>query len=47
MKTLDDVMAGFSPERQAEILRMADEIALEHGLPRIREARAFSQQQLA
>ncbi|AXW97069.2 helix-turn-helix domain-containing protein [Cronobacter sakazakii] len=47
MKTLDDVMAGFSPERQAEILRMADEIALEHGLPLIREARAFSQQQLA
>ncbi|EOC0477386.1 helix-turn-helix transcriptional regulator [Cronobacter turicensis] len=47
MKTLDDVLAGYSAEEYAHVLRMANEIALEHGLPRIREERAFSQQQLA
>ncbi|HBI09205.1 MULTISPECIES: helix-turn-helix domain-containing protein [Franconibacter] len=47
MKTLDDVLNVLPPERQAEIYRIAEEIALENGLPSIREQQALSQQQMA
>lgn len=47
MKTLQQHLAELSPERREKIMRMADEIAAENGLPSIREMRAMSQQELA
>ncbi|QFH70721.1 helix-turn-helix domain-containing protein [Enterobacter sp. E76] len=47
MKTLQQHLAELSPERREKIMRMADEIAAENGLPTIREMRAMSQQELA
>ena len=47
MKTLDDVIADFSPESQARIKKMSDEMILEVGLQMIREELQLSQKTLA
>ena len=47
MKTLQDVMAEFSPEDQNDIWRMAQELVLETGLQLMREELRFSQKQVA
>lgn len=47
MKTLQQHLAELTPEHRARIMRLADEIAAENGLPTIREMRAMSQQELA
>lgn len=47
MKTLQDVMAEFSPEDQNDIWRMAQELVLETGLQLMREELQFSQKQIA
>ncbi|WP_442799113.1 helix-turn-helix domain-containing protein [Pantoea vagans] len=47
MRTLDEVIAGFSPESQARIQKMSDEMVLEIGLQMIREELQLSQKNLA
>lgn len=47
MRTLDEVIAGFSPESQAQIQEMSDEMVLEIGLQMIREELQLSQKNLA
>lgn len=47
MRTLDDVIADFSPESQARIKEMSDEMVLEVGLQMIREELQLSQKSLA
>lgn len=47
MKTLDDVIADRSPESQARIKEMTDEMVLEVGLQMIREELQLSQKALA
>ena len=47
MRTLDDVIADFSPESQARIKKMSDEMILEVGLQMIREELQLSQKTLA
>lgn len=47
MRTLDDVIAGRSPESQARIKEMTDERVLEVGLQMIREELQLSQKALA
>lgn len=47
MRTLDDVIAAFSPESQARIKEMSDEMVLEVGLQMIREELQLSQKTLA
>ena len=47
MRTLDEVIAGFSPESQARIQEMSGEMVLEIGLQMIREELQLSQKNLA
>ena len=47
MRTLDEVIAGRSPESQARIKEMTDERVLEVGLQMIREELQLSQKALA
>lgn len=47
MRTLDEVIAGRSPESQARIKEMADEMILEVGLQMMREELQLSQKQVA
>ncbi|MEN4714113.1 MULTISPECIES: helix-turn-helix domain-containing protein [Pantoea] len=47
MRTLDDVIADFSPESHARIKKMSDEMILEVGLQMIREELQLSQKTLA
>lgn len=47
MRTLDEVIAGFSPESQARIKEMSDEMVLEVGLQLIREELQLLQKTLA
>ena len=47
MRTLDEVIASRSPESQARIKEMADEMILEVGLQMMREALQLSQKQVA
>jgi len=47
MKTLRDVIAARSPESQARIKEMADEMILETGLQLMREDLQLSQKSLA
>ncbi|MGC0794100.1 helix-turn-helix domain-containing protein [Pantoea agglomerans] len=47
MRTLDDFIADFSPESQARIKKMSDEMILEVGLQMIREELQLSQKTLA
>lgn len=47
MRTLDDVITDFSPESQARIKKMSDEMILEVGLQMIREELQLSQKTLA
>lgn len=47
MRTLDEVIAGRSPESQARIKEMTDERVLEVGLQLIREELQLSQKALA
>lgn len=47
MKTLRDAIAARSPESQARIKEMADEMVLETGLQLMREALQLSQKSLA
>ncbi|WP_455814197.1 helix-turn-helix domain-containing protein [Pseudomonas graminis] len=47
MKTLRDAIAARSPESQARIKEMADEMILETGLQLLREELQFSQKSLA
>ncbi len=47
MRTLDEVIAGRSPESQARIKEMTDERVLEVGLKMIREELQLSQKALA
>ncbi|MEH5097166.1 XRE family transcriptional regulator [Atlantibacter hermannii] len=47
MKTFQEKLAEYSPERRAKIERMAEAFAAENGLPTLREMRAMSQQELA
>ncbi|MDE9448115.1 helix-turn-helix domain-containing protein, partial [Xenorhabdus bovienii] len=47
MKTLRDAVAARSPESQARIKEMADEMILETGLQLMREELQFSQKSLA
>lgn len=47
MRTLDDVIADRSPESQARIKEMTDEMVLEVGLQMIREELQLSQKALA
>ena len=47
MRTLDEVIASRSPESQARIKEMADEMILEVGLPMMREELQLSQKQVA
>ena len=46
-KTLDELLASRSPERQARIQEMADELLLANQLYLIREELEISQKQLA
>lgn len=47
MITLDDVIAARSPESQARIKEMADELILETGLQMMREELQLSQKHVA
>ena len=47
MRTLDEVIASRSPESQARIKEMADEMILEVGLQMTREELQLSQKQVA
>ncbi|EAA1980371.1 transcriptional regulator [Salmonella enterica subsp. enterica serovar Java] len=47
MRTLDEVIAGRSPESQARIKEMSDEMVLEVGLQMMREELQLSQKQVA
>ena len=47
MRTLDGVIASRSPESQARIKEMADEMILEVGLQMMREELQLSQKQVA
>lgn len=47
MKTLQEVMAEFSPKDRADIWQKAQELILETGLQLMREELQFSQKQLA
>ncbi|EFC5352259.1 XRE family transcriptional regulator [Escherichia coli] len=47
MRTLDEVIASRSPESQARIKEMADEMILEVGLQMMREELLLSQKQVA
>ncbi|MFT8212029.1 MAG: helix-turn-helix domain-containing protein [Symbiopectobacterium sp.] len=47
MRTLDEVIAGRSPESQAQIKEMTDEMVLEVGLQIMREELQLSQKTLA
>ncbi|MGG7385467.1 helix-turn-helix domain-containing protein, partial [Escherichia coli] len=47
MRTLDEVIASRSPESQARIKEMADEMILEVGLQMMREELQLSQKQVA
>ncbi|ENB3440013.1 helix-turn-helix domain-containing protein (plasmid) [Escherichia coli] len=47
MRTLDEVIACRSPESQARIKEMADEMILEVGLQMMREELQLSQKQVA
>ncbi|EOL9489645.1 helix-turn-helix domain-containing protein [Escherichia coli] len=47
MRTLDEVIASRSPESQARIKEMADEMFLEVGLQMMREELQLSQKQVA
>ncbi|EKT7908714.1 XRE family transcriptional regulator [Escherichia coli] len=47
MRTLDEVIASRSPESQARIKEMADEMILEVGLQLMREELQLSQKQVA
>ncbi|HED3891755.1 helix-turn-helix domain-containing protein [Morganella morganii] len=47
MRTLDDVIAARSPESQARIKEMADELILETGLQMMREELQLSQKHVA
>lgn len=47
MRTLDEVIASRSPESQARIKEMADEMILEVGLQMMREELRLSQKQVA
>lgn len=47
MRTLDEVIAARSPESQARIKEMADEMILEVGLQMMREELQLSQKQIA
>ncbi|EEC9022252.1 TPA: helix-turn-helix transcriptional regulator [Escherichia coli O146] len=47
MRTLDEVIASRSPESQARIKEIADEMILEVGLQMMREELQLSQKQVA
>ncbi|MBP2199130.1 helix-turn-helix domain-containing protein [Pantoea cypripedii] len=47
MRTLDDAIAARSPESQARIREMADEMILETGLQMMREELQLSQKNVA
>ena len=47
MRTLDEVIASRSPESQARIKEMADEMILEVGLQMMRDELQLSQKQVA
>ncbi|HIG8325200.1 TPA: helix-turn-helix domain-containing protein [Klebsiella pneumoniae] len=47
MRTLDDVIAASSPESQARIKEMSDEMILEVGLQMMREELQLSQKYVA
>ncbi|MDH2712074.1 XRE family transcriptional regulator [Klebsiella quasipneumoniae] len=47
MRTLDDVIAARSPESQARIKEMSDEMILEVGLQMMREELQLSQKHVA
>lgn len=47
MRTLDEVIASRSPDSQARIKEMADEMILEVGLQMMREELQLSQKQVA
>jgi DNA-binding XRE family transcriptional regulator len=47
MRTLDEAIASRSPESQARIKEMADEMILEVGLQMMREELQLSQKQVA
>ena len=47
MRTLDEVIASRSPESQARIKEMADEMILEVGLQMMREELQLTQKQVA
>lgn len=47
MRTLDEVIAGRSPESQARIKEMTDEMVLEVGLQLMREELQLSQKHVA
>lgn len=47
MRTLDEAIANRSPESQARIKEMADEMILEVGLQMMREELQLSQKQVA
>lgn len=47
MRTLDEVIAARSPESQARILDIADEMILETGLQMMREELQLSQKNVA
>ncbi|HCJ9029565.1 TPA: helix-turn-helix domain-containing protein [Escherichia coli] len=47
MRTLEEVIASRSPESQARIKEMADEMILEVGLQMMREELQLSQKQVA
>lgn len=47
MRTLDDVIAARSPESQARIKEMSDEMILEVGLQMMREELQLSQKYVA
>lgn len=47
MRTLDEVLAARSPESQARIKEMADEMILETGLQMIRDELQLSQKSVA
>ncbi|HAK6590656.1 TPA: XRE family transcriptional regulator [Citrobacter freundii] len=47
MRTLDEVIASRSPESQARIKEMADEMVLEVGLQMMREELQLSQKHVA
>lgn len=47
MRTLDEVIASRSPESQARIKEMSDEMILEVGLQMMREELQLSQKQVA